>query len=205
MQTANPIRLVVGLGNPGGEYAATRHNIGFMALDALLAALPGSFEKRHGLNSFYWQGRFRGRNLYLQQPQTYMNLSGVAVRQLVNSANIMPEEILVVHDDLDLELGRIRLRRGGSSGGHRGIESMLEELSGGGFNRLRLGIGRDGHTAVPDYVLSPFGVEEQPLLKLVLETATEAAVCALARGVGAAMNEFNGRDLAAELAAKHSV
>ena len=198
MQCSNPIRMIVGLGNPGSEYAATRHNIGFMALQKFLTVLPQGAEKHHGMNSFYYLAKWRSRPLVLQEPQTYMNLSGKAVRQLSNSTGITPEAILVIQDDLDLPLGRLRIRRGGSSGGHNGINSIIEELGRSDFWKLRLGIGRNARMNVPDYVLSPFTGDEVGLLEKVLDAAVDALKCILSRGPEAAANSYNGLNLALE-------
>ena len=123
------ILLVVGLGNPGAEYEGTRHNAGFMVIDRLLAGFPaGRFEARHVAQSFVHDGMFRGTPLFLQKPQTFMNLSGLAVAGFARKEGIRPEEILVVSDDLDLPVGRLRLRTGGSDGGHNGLKSVIAEL-----------------------------------------------------------------------------
>lgn len=193
-----PIQLVVGLGNPGLEYARSRHNAGFMVIDRLLTELPGSWERIDGCNSFYFEGRFRGRNMWLQQPHTYMNLSGEAVRKLLNRSGVNPESVLVIHDDMDLPLGKIRLRKGGGAGGHHGVESVMGALGTAGFGRLRVGIGRPEGRSVTDFVLTDFTAEEKKLLEASLLLASEAVKCTLARGIQAAMNEFNGRSAAVE-------
>ncbi len=194
-----PFKLVVGLGNPGAEYAGTRHNMGFMVIERLLNRLPGRWEKVHQLESFCYYGRLGGGKLILQMPLTYMNASGVAVAALLRREEIAPAEMLVVYDDMDLEPGRLRLRRGGSAGGHHGVESIMAELQGdGSFARLRLGIGHGGDTI--DHVLSKFTPEEQPVADAAVETAVKALQMALRRGLSAAMNEFNGWSYAAEQA-----
>ncbi len=185
------VRLIVGLGNPGAEYAKTRHNAGFELIETLLKKLPGSFEKFNKYNGIGFRGRFRGRELLLQMPQTYMNLSGKAVAGLAAAEQIQPEEILVAYDDVDIPLGRMRLRKGGSSGGHHGIDSLIECLNSAAFARLRLGIGAAGRNQI-DHVLSRFDADEQPIFDQVVDAAADAAVCALARGLGTAMNSFNG-------------
>ena len=195
-RVSQPFRAVIGLGNPGSEYAGTRHNMGFTLLERLLNRLPGSWEKVHQLESFCYYGRFRGGKLILQMPLTYMNNSGRAVAALLRRESIAPSEALVVYDDMDLELGRLRLRRGGSAGGHHGVESIIAELNGdGGFARLRLGIGHGADTI--DHVLSRFTAEEAVVAEAVLEQAEKALLLALSRGVNAAMNEFNGWSYAA--------
>ncbi len=195
-QAPRSIRLIVGLGNPGREYAETRHNIGFRALACLAAQLPGRWESSGGCRSELLRGRWRGRTLWLQWPQTWMNLSGEAVLGLARREKIAPEEILVVSDDLDLPLGRLRLRASGSDGGHNGLKSVIAELGSSDFARLRIGIGRSGQgsgKAVIDHVLSVFDAEELPAVAGAIEQAAEAAKMVLARGIGPAMNKFNGK------------
>ena len=134
------IGLIVGLGNPGPEYAGTRHNAGFMVIDRLLAGFPaGRFEMRHVAQSYVHAGMFRGRPLFLQKPQTFMNLSGLAVAGFARKAGIAPEEVLVISDDLDLPVGRLRLRTGGSDGGHNGLKNIIYLLGRDDFARVKLG------------------------------------------------------------------
>ena len=182
------ILLVVGLGNPGAEYEGTRHNAGFMVIDRLLAGFPaGRFEARHVAQSFVHAGMFRGKPLFLQKPQTFMNLSGLAVAGFARKEGIRPEEILVVSDDLDLPVGRLRLRTGGSDGGHNGLKSISQALGTRDYIRLRCGIGRPpGRQDPADFVLSPFSARERADLGAVIEEAADAAVDVLARGLTAA-------------------
>ena len=188
--SASQISLIVGLGNPGREYEGTRHNVGFDASLAFMAALPVSFKRKERFNSVYWEGRFRGRNLLVQQPLTFMNLSGKAVAALALSKKILPSGIIVLHDDMDLPLGKIRIRKGGGSAGHRGIESLIEQLGTAKFSRLRIGIGRARAETV-DYVLAEFEKDEQVILDEVFKTSVDALILSLTRGVGYAMNCFN--------------
>lgn len=185
---------MVGLGNWGAEYARTRHNVGFLCVDRLAA--------RHAL-SFASGGRdvrgarladtmIEGTRLVLAKPRGFMNTCGPAVRRLVEAHRLKPEQLLVVCDDLDLPLGRLRLRRGGSAGGHHGLESIINSLGTQDFPRLRLGIGRPARRAeVVDYVLSDFTPEEREALDAVLEAAAQAAEAVALEGVEAAMNRFN--------------
>lgn len=197
MQSSLP-RLIVGLGNPGPEYEETRHNIGFTVVDSIRARLPGKgSESTHTANSLIWAVRFAGRLLWLQKPLTYMNLSGAAVAKMARAEDILPEEVLVIYDDLDLPLGRLRMREQGSSGGHHGVESLIESLESSTFARLRLGIGRAEAGTTVDYVLERFDDSEAELLKTVVKTAADAVLLATRRGVETAMNQFNGLDLAA--------
>lgn len=189
------IKLVVGLGNPGIEYAGTRHNAGFALIEQLLKKLPGSFEKYNKYHGIIFRGRFRGSELLMLMPMTYMNLSGKAVAALTAATGIIPKEILVAYDDVDIQLGRIRLRQGGSSGGHHGIDSIIECLNSSGFARLRLGIGVAKNKNQIDHVLGRFNPEDQEIFDQALAAGADATICALARGIGPAMNSFNGWQL----------
>ncbi|MBU8902077.1 MAG: aminoacyl-tRNA hydrolase [Victivallales bacterium] len=187
---SNQISLIVGLGNPGLEYEKTRHNVGFDATSAFMTSLGVNFSKQDKYNSVYWEGRFKGRNLLVQHPHTFMNLSGKAVAALARNKEILPAEIIVVYDDMDLPLGKIRIRKSGSSAGHRGVESLIEHLGTAKFSRLRIGIGRAQAETV-DYVLAKFETDEQVVLDEVLKASINALTLSLTRGVGYAMNNFN--------------
>ncbi len=191
MQAENPIALIVGLGNPGAEYAQTRHNAGFEVIARLLGRLPGGFVETHVSDSRCFDGRFRGRALTLQMPQTYMNLSGLAVAGLARKRKFEPDTILVVSDDMDLEVGRLRIRRGGSAGGHHGLESIAAELGSAGFVRLRIGIGRGRPGDTVDHVLGKFEGEEKEQYSGSLDRAADAVIAMLTSGVSRAMNQFN--------------
>ena len=196
MTESAQLKLIVGLGNPGAEYAATRHNIGFMVLTKLLAGFPaGRFTESSQASSRVFTGRFRGRDLTLQMPQTYMNLSGEAVKPLAGRLKLAPEEILVISDDLDLPFGRLRLREGGSDGGHNGLKSIIAELGSDRFKRLRIGIGRPVPHHGAEYVLSTFEGSEIDALGRVIDTAAAAVKAVLSGGMTRAMNEFNSRDI----------
>ena len=194
------VKLVVGLGNPGAEYASSRHNAGFMVVERLLGTFPaGRFTECHTAASRFFAGRFRRSPLYLQQPLTFMNLSGEAVACAAGRLQLEPSEILVVSDDMDLPLGKLRLRRGGSDGGHNGLKSVISELGSADFLRLRLGIGRPEHRAeVVDHVLSAFTPEEQKLFDAELESAVKAVKLVLSVPLNMAMNEVNRREPKAE-------
>jgi peptidyl-tRNA hydrolase, PTH1 family len=187
---SSQISLIVGLGNPGQEYEKTRHNVGFDVTSAFMASLPISFSKKNKYNSVYWEGRFKGRNLLVQHPQTFMNLSGKAVAALAGNKKILPSEIIVVYDDMYLPLGKIRIRKSGSSAGHRGVESLIEHLGTSRFPRLRIGIGRAQNETI-DHVLAKFEKDEQIILDEVLKSSIDALTLSLTRGVGYAMNNFN--------------
>jgi peptidyl-tRNA hydrolase, PTH1 family len=193
MVADSSLKLIVGLGNPGTEYEGTRHNAGFDVVEKLLKTLPGTFKMVHAFSGYYWQGRCRGRNLFIQKPLTYMNLSGRAVAPLMRKGEIQPEEILLVFDDMDLPLGKIRLRKGGGgSGGHNGVESVIKETGSSNFSRLRIGIGKTDGPDQKDHVLSKFNDSENEIYQKVIDKSVEATKLALYRGVGAAMNEYNG-------------
>lgn len=184
------MKLIVGLGNPGQEYHETRHNIGWLVLDELAARWGGGWRQREKAQVL--EVRRQGEALLLVKPQTYMNLSGEAVGPLARFYKVPAADIIVIYDDLDLPTGKLRLRMKGGSGGHRGIESLLRHLDGDSFNRVRLGIGRPpAGWAVPDYVLSRFRPEEQPLLQEALDRAADAVEGILSLGMANAMNRFN--------------
>lgn len=183
--------LVIGLGNPGNKYAGTRHNIGFEFIDKLATAL--SVRMGPGKGPFHVaKGNHAGQPLYMVKPTTYMNNSGDAVRQAINWYKEEVGNCLVCYDDLDLEVGTIRLRPGGSAGGHNGIKDIINKLGTKAFPRLRIGIGNDfprGHQV--QHVLSPFSEDERTVIEDTLETAVNAALCFLTEGIEQAMNKFN--------------
>ena len=187
----NAPRLIVGLGNPGATYRDTRHNVGFMVLDEVAHRLGVSFreEKR-------WKGlvaKFAGG--YLLKPLTFMNESGTSVQSLSHFLKVTPAETLVVYDDVDLALGRLRFRSNGSAAGHNGIRSLISSLSTPEFPRLKIGIGaEDGRPAgerMVGHVLGKFRPEEQPALHSVIQRAVDAVLSAVERGLDNAMNLFN--------------
>jgi PTH1 family peptidyl-tRNA hydrolase len=189
--SASRPRVVVGLGNPGERYAETRHNLGFRVV-AVLAQRRGIVVGETECNSRVGRG---ADGLHLVMPQTYMNRSGFALRCLAERHGFEPSEVLVVHDEVALPLGRLRMRPGGSPGGHRGLESVVENLRTDRVPRLRLGCGgEDGPPAGEDlveYVLSPFRPDEQEAVREMVERAADACEAWVARGIEAAMNEFN--------------
>lgn len=185
------VKIVVGLGNPGPRFAATRHNLGFQVVERLAAAHGLRFQQRR-FRAELAQGEVLGQRLVLAKPRTYMNASGEAVAPLVRWHKIALDDLLVIYDDLDLLVGRLRLRPGGSGGGHLGMESIIAALGTAEFPRLRVGIGRPPPPLDPvAYVLQRFSAEERPLVAAVLERALAAVDCWLAEGLAAAMNKFN--------------
>lgn len=195
MSRGQSYKLVVGLGNPGEEYENTRHNAGFMAIDALMKILPGAFQKNNGHSSVFWKGRSRGGNIFLQKPMTFMNLSGKAVSKLMKFHKIQPNEVLLIFDDLDLPFGKIRIKNGGGTGGHNGVESVINEIGSSKFTRLRIGIGKKSGDGQTDHVLGEFDEKERESLPKLMNVVSEAAKLILYRGVGVAMNQYNGFEL----------
>lgn len=181
--------LIVGLGNPGVEYAETRHNAGYMALDAFAKASNVVFsDKRYG---FVAETTVRGRKLFLLKPTTFMNLSGNAVRYWLEKENIATEHLLVIVDDVALPIGQFRLKGKGSAGGHNGLKH-IEQLIGANYSRLRLGIGNDyPQGGQIDWVLGKFTAEELTALQGVIDTACEIIPSFVLAGVDVTMNQFN--------------
>lgn len=163
------MKLIVGLGNPGGEYRNTRHNIGFIFLNSFLSKEGVSLDKKKFKGQYIEYVSKKGNKAILLEPQTYMNLSGDSVVDFVKYFKIDTEDVLIIHDDLDLEVGKIRIRSKGSSGGHNGIKSIIARLSSENFKRVRIGIGKDNVIPVVDYVLSKFKEDEIELLKGKME------------------------------------
>jgi PTH1 family peptidyl-tRNA hydrolase len=184
--------LIVGLGNPGADYRHNRHNVGFMVVDELarVASIP---LRRVQFRAIVGKGSLDEESVILAKPQTYMNDSGQAVAPLVNFYKIPIENLLVIHDDLDLPFGTLRLRPLGGTGGQRGMESIVDKLWTSEFARLRVGIGRPpGRMAPRDYVLHDFDPPQQELLPDVLDSAVAAVRLFIAEGIEKAMNKFNG-------------
>lgn len=191
------MRIIVGLGNPGTEYAGTRHNLGFNLIAELASRLSAE-QPRLRPKGLMARATHQGEPVVLFQPLTYMNLSGQAVKPLAASLGVQPEEILVASDDLDLPLGQIRLRAGGGAGGHRGVASIIENLGSPDFARLRMGIGRPPQDMdVVDYVLRRFDQEDGAVARDMIENAAAAAVTWVEVGITEAMNRYN-RKLAAD-------
>jgi PTH1 family peptidyl-tRNA hydrolase len=189
------LKLIVGLGNPGTKYAGTRHNIGFMVVQ-LLAVQSGIALKRQGYQGVYGVGRVATQEVTLVLPQTYMNLSGVSVGSAVKSLGITPGDLILVHDDIDLPFGTMKIRIGGGHGGHNGIRSIVKVLGNSDFIRVRVGVGRPGAGGdVTEYVLSVFSAEERDKLGTVLANSARAVETTLSLGAKQAMNEFNNRDI----------
>ena len=191
--------LIVGLGNPGRQYINNRHNVGFICIRNLARANDIRFDKKQCLARI-GSGAVCGQKVVFARPQTYMNLSGQAVARLVKRYDIAPENIVVIHDDLDLPLGKIRIRSGGGSGGHKGVSSIMKELGYSGFIRIRVGIGRPQsdesyentyNDEVIDFVLGDFTEDELKIVKQIAHRASQAVCCLISESLLKAMNEYN--------------
>ena len=194
------IHLIVGLGNPGREYAKTRHNIGFMAVDRLAGRWRASWTAEKKFQARMARVDQKTRRCLLCEPQTYMNLSGEAVGAVMKFYRLTPDRLLVVVDDADLPFGEVRMRAEGSSGGHHGLESIEAHLATRQYARFRIGIGRevlpDGQNApreISGYVLGPFRAADGELLDKVLVRACDQAECWLDEGIAKAMSRYNGK------------
>lgn len=198
------MKLIVGLGNPGGLYAGSRHNIGFSLVKALAKIHKINLKRDSGTFSLNGKGAINGENIILAMPFTFMNLSGVAVKALLKKYRIGTEDLLVACDDLDLEFGRLKIKPGGSSGGHHGLESVIGSLNGAAFARLRIGIGRPvGKKKACEYVLDKFNKEEKAEVSEVLEKSSECCRMWVKKGTAEAMNVFNKRIRSSENRAAH--
>lgn len=185
------MRIIVGLGNPGDRYRCTRHNIGFRCLDLLARQWEIRLSERRA-KAVLGRGRRREQEVVLAKPRTFMNLSGEGVAYLLTRFGAKPADLLVVYDEMDLPVGKLRLRPGGGPAGHNGIRSIIAELRTTDFARLRVGIGHPapGQEQV-DHVLSRFSATEAPEMARIVEQAAAAVDCLLAEGMAAAMNKFN--------------
>ncbi len=183
--------VVVGLGNPGRQYLHSRHNVGFRCLDLVAQRHQVQLADRRR-NATIGQGRIEDHPVVLAKPRTFMNRSGIAVRYLLDRFHGSVPQLLIVADDMDLPLGKLRLRPGGSSGGHLGLQSIIDELGSQDFPRLRIGIGRPGGATAPvAHVLGKFPSGEELLVVEAVERAAEALAVFLAEGIDTAMNRFN--------------
>ncbi|MFW5972592.1 MAG: aminoacyl-tRNA hydrolase [Bacteroidota bacterium] len=189
---ASPTRLVIGLGNPGVEYVRTRHNIGFEVVDAVAERVKATPFKHDRGNTLTAVGRHRGHTFLLAKPLTFMNRSGSAVRKLLNLHGLRDDDLLVVHDDIHLEVGRLRLRPGGSAGGHNGVQDIIDAIGTREFPRLKFGVGSEFHRGGQShYVLSPFSEEQRLAADEGLDKAVDAVLTFVADGILSAMNRHN--------------
>lgn len=184
--------VIAGLGNPGRKYENTRHNMGFLALDALAARCGIKVSKiRH--KALIGEGIIAGEKVILVKPQTYMNLSGESLREVMAYYKVPIENLLVIYDDMDLETGTLRIRKKGSSGSHNGMKSVIYQLQDDGFPRIRIGIGNSDSTDWKDYVCGAITEKEAEILKGTIDTAVDATICMIENGIDIAMNRYNIR------------
>lgn len=183
--------IIAGLGNPGTKYKGTRHNVGFETIKALSKQyLPGHARKK--FEARILNGRIAGEEVLLMRPQTFMNNSGIAVRQAADFYKVPADHILIIYDDIALPLGHLRLRKSGSAGGHNGVKSIISHLGTQEFPRIRIGVGAAKGSDLVDYVLGDFSKADRPVIQEAIQRAAEAAVCMLTDGMDTAMNRFNG-------------
>ncbi|MDQ0282042.1 PTH1 family peptidyl-tRNA hydrolase [Rhodococcus fascians] len=194
MSTENGPALIVGLGNPGPQYDKTRHNVGFMVADALAGRVGSSFSSHKKSNSDIVQARLDGRSVVVAKPRTFMNLSGQPVAALARFFSVDPANIVVVHDELDIDFGTLRLKLGGGEGGHNGLRSISQHLGTKDYLRVRVGVGRPpGRMDPASFVLKPFSTPERKDLGVVIEEAADAAELLLKVGLEAAQNRVHPR------------
>lgn len=190
------MKLIVGLGNPGKEYSANRHNIGFLCINYFARIHHITLDKKQG-KARTGTGLVAGNNVLLAKPQTYMNASGQSVNLLVQKFKVPLEDLIVIHDDLDLPLGKIRIRKGSSAGGHNGAKSIIAVLGNPDFIRIRIGISRpltgneDSVCSIVDYVLGDFTLDDKPVVENTIHRVNDALLCLITEGLTAAMNKFN--------------
>lgn len=185
------MKVLVGLGNPGAQYANTPHSVGFEAIDAIAASCGATWEEKRQFKCLMAKANFAGVPVMLVKPQTFMNLSGDSVAPVVKYNNVTSTDLLVIQDDIDLPVGRMRIRKGGSCGGHNGIRSIIERLGTPDFARLKLGVGKDKDDVVA-HVLGKFDPVTRKTMDTVVAEAVKAAALVLTDGPDRAMNAYNG-------------
>ncbi len=191
------MKVVVGLGNPGAQYANTPHSVGFEAVDAIAAECGADWEEKRQFKCLWARVRFAGQPCILVKPQTYMNLSGESVAPIVKYHNATAADLVVVQDDIDLAVGRLRIRKSGSCGGHNGIRNVIERLGTQAFVRVKIGVGKDKSNVV-GHVLGKFDPETRKVMDLVVAEAAKAVGAVLREGPDRAMNAYNGFDATAK-------
>jgi peptidyl-tRNA hydrolase, PTH1 family len=197
------LKLILGLGNPGSRYEMTRHNAGFVVVSKLATVNGASFSFKSNMNADLCKTTISNNSVLLAKPQTYMNLSGQAAQNIAHFYKIVPQDILVVHDDVSLPLGTMRFAKGGGAGGQHGVESIMEVMGNRDFHRLKIGVGPDpGGARRADYVLADIPDIDQELYFTVITKASEAITLWLRRGIQESMNAYNGLDLRPKPAAK---
>jgi PTH1 family peptidyl-tRNA hydrolase len=181
--------LIAGLGNPGSRFEKTRHNVGFLVIEEFLRRQKLEFREKEDCRIS--KGSLGEERILLLEPLTFMNRSGAAVRKIMQNSNISPATLIVIHDDLDLATGTLKIRKKGSSGGHKGIESIIQNIGTQEFIRIKIGIGRDPDVPAEKYVLSKFRKDEMALMKEAIARAVEAVQAIVQDGVEKSMNRFN--------------
>lgn len=191
------MHLIAGLGNPGLKYRNTRHNVGFKVVDLLAKSLGVRLDRRRFQGRFT-RTRFQNTDVILLRPMTFMNRSGNSIRACIDFFDLKVENVVVVHDDVDLPVGRVKVVRGGGAGGHKGVLSAIQHLGTQEFPRVKIGVGRPGYDgeSVEDYVLKSFSRNEKEVVEEVIQVATQACELIVDSGVDAAMNHINSGDLA---------
>ena len=189
------MKLIAGLGNPGEQYQSSRHNLGFLTLD-YLAGRHDIPLKKQGFEALFGKGIIGNERILLAKPQTYMNLSGIALERLVSYFKVDIKDLIVVHDDLDLPFETIRLKKGGGEGGHKGLMSIIQHVGSADFLRVRIGIGKPiRKSMVEKYVLSPFAEEEQNAVPSILAVACDVVAEVILSGIEAAMQRYHGKTI----------
>ena len=187
------MKIIVGLGNPGAQYANTPHSVGFETVDAIAAAAGVEWEEKRQFKCLWSRVSIAGQSCLLVKPQTYMNLSGESVAPLVRYSNATASDLLVIQDDIDLAVGKLRIRKAGSCGGHNGIRNIIERLGTPAFTRLKIGVGKDKSNVI-GHVLGKFDPETRKVMDRVVAEAVNAVVAIVKQGPDGAMNLFNGFD-----------
>ena len=184
------MKIIAGLGNPGREYEKTKHNIGFMTADLLAERLGISVTKLK-FRALIGEGRIGNEKVIIMKPQTYMNLSGESVREILNFYKLDPEDLIVIYDDIDIPVGSLRIRAKGSAGTHNGMRSVVSQIKSENFPRVRVGIGSEHRGDLVDYVISGFSSKDRESVRSTIEKAADAVECIVKEGVSSAMNKYN--------------
>lgn len=184
------MKIIVGLGNPGKDYENTRHNAGFMVMDEIAKLCNLSID-REKFSALYAKGKVKGEDVVLLKPTTYMNNSGFALRQCLDFYKASMDDVIVIYDDIDLPVGKIRIRQKGSAGGHNGIKSIIQCCFGSEFNRIRVGVGKDPRVPMVNWVLSKFRPEEKDDLSQAIDQAAQAAYFSIDHTFDMTMNRYN--------------
>ena len=185
------MKIIAGLGNPGAEYANTPHSVGFEVVDSIASEIGAAWEAKKSFSCLWAKGTFAGERVVLLKPQTYMNLSGDSVAPMVKYSNAAPADLIVVHDDIDLPLGRLRIRKGGSCGGHNGVRNVIERLGTQDFARVKIGVGNDKSNVVA-HVLGKFSPDARAVVDKAVAEAAKAVAAIIKDGPDKAQNAFNG-------------